>query len=171
MSDLQSKFDQLIAEQQELQKKFQEQGQALFKETFKEFFAKNPGVKAVIWTQYTPYFNDGDECIFSVNQPTYTNAEGDDLDDVHAYGEYDGENEAVWASDDINYTLTCDREYYKEEAEKIRSGGAIDLPSCNLLSQMLQSSEMESIMKAMFDDHSQVIATVEGFNVQEYEHD
>lgn len=28
-----------------------------------------PGVTAVSWTQYTPYFNDGDPCEFSVNWP------------------------------------------------------------------------------------------------------
>ena len=82
MSDLQTAFDTLLNEQRELQKKFQAQGQALFKETFKEFFDNNPGIKAVVWTQYTPYFNDGDECVFRVNSPTFTNAEDEDLDEI-----------------------------------------------------------------------------------------
>lgn len=31
---------------------------------FKEFFNDNPKIKEVKWTQYTPYFNDGDTCTF-----------------------------------------------------------------------------------------------------------
>jgi hypothetical protein len=33
---------------------------------FAEQFAANPAVKCMIWTQYTPYFNDGDPCTFRV---------------------------------------------------------------------------------------------------------
>jgi len=30
-----------------------------------------PGVDAVQWEQYTPYFNDGDVCVFSVHEPEF----------------------------------------------------------------------------------------------------
>lgn len=32
----------------------------------KSFFEEHPVAEEVSWVQYTPYFNDGDECIFSV---------------------------------------------------------------------------------------------------------
>ena len=51
MNELKQKYDKLIADQRELQRKFQEQAQALFKETTTEFFSLNPGINAVIWTQ------------------------------------------------------------------------------------------------------------------------
>jgi len=38
-----------------------------FKEEFKGVFERHPEVLALRWTQYTPYFNDGDPCIFGVN--------------------------------------------------------------------------------------------------------
>lgn len=82
MSKLQERFDQLLNEQRELQKKFQESAQTLFKETTKEFFDKNPGITGVVWTQYTPYFNDGDTCEFSVHEATFTNAPVDELENV-----------------------------------------------------------------------------------------
>jgi hypothetical protein len=44
----------------ELQKKFPE--------LFKDFFAKHDWVEKFQWHQYTPYFNDGNECTFSVYQ-------------------------------------------------------------------------------------------------------
>ena len=34
----------------------------------KDFFKLVPLVKRIEWTQYTPYFNDGDSCEFSVNE-------------------------------------------------------------------------------------------------------
>lgn len=34
---------------------------------FAEQFKANPTVKCMLWTQYTPYFNDGDPCTFGVN--------------------------------------------------------------------------------------------------------
>ena len=54
----------------------------------KEQFAKVPEVLALRWTQYTPYFNDGDPCTFGVNNedPEYHLApdaasEGDEASD------------------------------------------------------------------------------------------
>ena len=48
-------------------------------------FEKYPGVKNVRWTQYTPYFNDGDPCEFSTNagyaELNYDGNEDDDDDE------------------------------------------------------------------------------------------
>lgn len=41
--------------------------QGELKTAFKGLFAAYPNVRAIGWTQYTPYFNDGDPCVFSVN--------------------------------------------------------------------------------------------------------
>lgn len=171
MSELQQKYEKLIAEQRELQRQFQEQAQALFKETTTEFFNLNPGINAVVWTQYTQYWNDGETCEFSVHEPTFTNATGDDLHDVSGWGEYEGDNDSIWATSNINTTLTSGRDYYEEDRKKILAGPAIDVTSCGLFSSMIQSSEFENVMRAMFDDHAKVIATRDGFDVQEYDHD
>jgi len=34
-----------------------------------ELFGDFPEVKGVVWTQYTPHFNDGDPCEFGINEP------------------------------------------------------------------------------------------------------
>jgi hypothetical protein len=171
MSELQQKYNKLIADQRELQRQFQEQAQALFKETTTEFFNLNPGINAVVWTQYTPYWNDGEECVFNVNDPTFTNATGDDLRDVTGYGEYDGDNDDIWAVDNLKYALNSDRDYYESDRRKILAGPSVDVESCDLFSSMIQSSEFEDVMLAMFDNHSKVIATRDGFDVEEYSHD
>jgi hypothetical protein len=170
MSKLQTAFEQLISDQKELQRKFQDQAQGLFKEITKEFFEKNPGVTGVVWTQYTPYFNDGDTCEFSVGHPTFTNAPVAELGDVR-WGEYDGEVEGVWATENIRYVLESDRPYYKETADAIRAAGGVDPESCALFAMAIGSSEMTDVMQAMFGDHVKVIATREGFDVDDYDHD
>jgi hypothetical protein len=35
---------------------------------FKEIFAQSPNLYMITWTQYAPYFNDGDPCEFSVHE-------------------------------------------------------------------------------------------------------
>lgn len=157
MSDLQTAFDKLLNEQRELQKKFQTTAQALFKETTKEFFDKNPNVTAIVWTQYTPYFNDGDECTFGVNDATFTNAP--DPENVR-WGEYEGDEE----------TATDGSEIFAWEGWGDAPKG-LNVEMCKAFGRMIGSSEMEDVMKAMFGDHVKVVATREGFDVDDYDHD
>jgi hypothetical protein len=170
MSNLKTKFEQLLEDQAELQRKFQEQAQSMFKEITKEFFDKNPGITGVVWTQYTPYFNDGETCEFSVGEATFTNAPLDELSDIR-WGEYEGDTEGVWACDNVSYVLESDRPYYTETANMIRAAGGVDAESCSLFAKAIGSSEMEDVMLAMFGDHSKVIATRSGFEVEEFDHD
>ena len=67
--------------------------QEQFPAMFKELFDKYPNVSSIGWVQYTPYFNDGDECTFSVY-----------LDDLYV------NKEQLWHLDD-------DHENYKEFTE------------------------------------------------------
>lgn len=171
MQTLQSRFDALIEEQRALKAKFQTEAQAMFKETMKEFFDKNPGITALKWTQYTPYFNDGDACVFRVNDVYFTNAPEDELENITAWGEYEGEDESVWVSQNIAYVLNSGSKYYMNEAAKIRAAGGFDEDSCDLIDKMIQSGEMQEIMKEMFGDHVVITATRDGFDVNDYEHD
>ena len=172
MSELQQKFDTLIQEQRALKVKFQQEAQLVFKGLFKEFFDKNPAVNAIKWSQYTPYFNDGDTCVFSVNDPHFTNAEGEELDNVTTYGEYIGEDESIWCAYNVGMVMDTSKNYWEAERNKIiASGKVIDAQTCNALSDMIMSTEMEEVMENMFGDHVIVVATRDGFDVEEYEHD
>lgn len=167
---IQTRFEQLLTDQAELKRKFQTQAQEMFKEITKEFFDKNPGITGVVWTQYTPYFNDGDTCEFRVNDATFTNAPIDELDEVR-WGEYNGELENVWACENLAHVLTCGREYYEDTKNKILAAGGVDADSCKLFDKAICSGEMEDVMQAMFGDHVKVIATRDGFDVNDYDHD
>ena len=153
---LQSRFNSLIKEQQELRAEFQTKTQAVFKESLKIFFDMNPGVSALKWVQYTPYFNDGAPCVFSVYDVYFTNAEGNELENVSVWGEYEGEDENIWV------------EYYKEA---LRDKEGVCASSCAFISNMIQSSEMVDIMEEMFGDHVCVTVTRSGIDVDNYIHD
>jgi hypothetical protein len=170
MTALQTAFEQLVSDQAALKLKFQKQAQGLFKEITKEFFEKNPGITGVIWTQYTPYFNDGEACVFSVGDLTFTNAPADELSDIR-WNEYEGETEGVWAVDNIGYVLESELPYYQNTRNMIIASGGVDAKSCIFLAKAVGSNEMEDVMETMFGDHVKVIATREGFEIEEYDHD
>lgn len=174
MSELRNKFNELVEQQRELAKQFQVTAQALFKETTKEFFEKNPAVKAVVWTQYTPYFNDGSECVFDVNDPTFTNAEGADLNEVTGWGEYEGDNEKVWACEGWSISRLYDdsKDWLADTRKAIEeSGTVLDVAMCDEFANLLTSGDMTDVMEAMFGNHVKVVATKDGFDVEEYDHD
>ena len=66
-----SKMADIRAMKEALEAKIESDGQSALKETFTAFFEANPTVDAIRWRQYTPYFNDGDACTFSVRDFNY----------------------------------------------------------------------------------------------------
>lgn len=163
-----NEFDALLDEQRAIKATFQSKAQELFKKTTAEIFEKVPQLNAIRWTQYTPYFNDGDTCEFSVGDPYFTNAEGDELEDLTSYGEYDGEGDHIWCAE--TYTLRSDSSY----SQSTRDLAALTHPQLIALEKfavLIQSEEMQDVMLAMFDDHVCVTATRDGFDVDEYSHD
>ena len=175
MSQLQERFDALIEEQQQVADRFKREAQSLFKDITKEFFDKNPAITAIRWCQYTPYFNDGDTCVFGVNEPNFTNCPIDQMEDLDSWGDYRGEEEGIFAEGSFDWILKSDnRKYYAKQQDLIMplvEEKKIDLTSINNFSKIVQSSEMESIMLAMFGDHASITATRDGFDVEEYDHD
>lgn len=75
----------LVSSYETEMKKFQDKLQTALKEEFKKFFDENPDVKFITWLQFTPYFNDGDECRFGVHDFYYDVVEPEELE---RWGEY-----------------------------------------------------------------------------------
>ncbi len=108
-------------------------------------FEKYPGVKNVRWTQYTPYFNDGDACEFS------TNAGYADLN-------WDGEEEDDEDDDEETETTNTDEVEVPEEAE-------------DEFQEVLSSID-DSFYKDLFGDHVEVTVNRDGtIDVEEYDHE
>ena len=150
-------IDTMNTELAALRKSYQERSQSILKEMFKLFFDENPEVKVVGWRQYTPYFNDGEECVFNTyveyafvsNTLDYTNIE---------YGEYCGDEENVWVEDP---------DYDSFAKEIIPESVRVNSES---LRDVLKSID-EIVYLDAFGDHCVVCVTRDGFDILDYNHD
>jgi hypothetical protein len=114
---LKSRIDALKAEMQENSK-------VLMKEAFREFLEKYDVVDNIFWTQYTPYFNDGESCEFSVGDVylvlkddeeacEYEGSAITDKDDIEPLKKTIAEIEA-WEKDPMAAALKHQQEYIKQ---------------------------------------------------------
>lgn len=143
MSKVMQEIKKLKADAEKL---MQEKGKDALQEMFSEFFKKNPTVEAVHWSQYTPYFNDGDACNFSVNGFA-ARIKGLDPEEDH-------------------FSWSCDYEYNGWLTPSYNKRDDIGNALCKLETEM-----DDDVLLAVFGDHVEVTATPEGFEVDEYSHD
>jgi hypothetical protein len=64
-----NKFEEIISLRSELERKIKSFGKEAITEGFTPLFTANPSIQGIVWTQYTPYFNDGEACVFGVGEP------------------------------------------------------------------------------------------------------
>ncbi|MEK6829499.1 MAG: hypothetical protein AABY15_05180 [Nanoarchaeota archaeon] len=138
----------------------------------KDFFLKGmnkifemyPEVKSVSWRQYTPYFNDGEECTFSANvDDFYVNGRDNYGDTMYGYDEEDCDGEAVLNREEMDYDWVNSKKVYKNPGSKsIKIHDAIS----GFLSQLDDDD-----YKTMFGDHAIVIVRKNEVVVEEYDHD
>lgn len=168
-----------------LKEKYQETMKKEFKSIVDEFFKAVPDVKCVCWTQYTPYFNDGDTCEFNVNDIFFI---GDNFDPTNLEDPYEYEsgcidinlNEQAYnkAKENLvtygdnpgryNYTIDRANETIKN-FEKMTKEDVQRNTLCKIFEDVISSNE--DLMKAMFDDHVSVYLTRDDIIVEEYSHD
>jgi hypothetical protein len=67
MNDLKGRFTELKDQIAELQRQFKTQAAMLFAAESKQVFEQFPTLRSFRWTQYTPYWCDGDTCEFGVH--------------------------------------------------------------------------------------------------------
>lgn len=155
-----NKMNEVIAEFARQRQEFQTIAQNNLKAVFKEFFDETPEIKVIKWTQYTPYFNDGDPCYFSVHEPTFSNCDDSNL--VSTYGELDmsedeAEQEGLFAFEGTWSRPDNLPKHVVENTDK--------------LCEFINASEMEDVLLAVFGDHVCVTVTRDGIDVEEYSHD
>ena|ERR1700761_976928 len=135
LKDLKSKMDAAKAE-------LAEKGKDAVKVAFKEFFDAHPEVLALRWKQYTPYFNDGEPCEFSVGSWSIKTHTTEGSEDEYGEEGFAGEYDRAIVSEAMR----------KEVQELFNLAG-------------------DETMEIAFGDHADVTATRNGFDVEEYEHD
>ena len=84
---------ELQAKMAELNAEIEREGRSGIIAEWMPIFEKHPELLSVRWTQYTPYFNDGEECVFDKHANGYTvkDAEGEE----HEIEEYGDEEDPI----------------------------------------------------------------------------
>jgi hypothetical protein len=85
MTTTQERFSEAKAKMRAAQEEARAVVREVFKEGAAELFAAHPRLDSFGWTQYTPYFNDGDECVFGVHidEPDFNGENSYDLGTIH----------------------------------------------------------------------------------------
>lgn len=125
----------------------------------KELFITYPELKSFEWTQYTPYFNDGEECEFDANvdYPSFNGYNSD----------YDREGPAEWIDiEELSKTEIWDGNKRVVNPNYNKYYGEI-ITTVKLFLKQFSNDDYQSL----FDNHVTVIVTAEGVKVEEYEHD
>lgn len=97
ISTIRTSITQMNEKLEETKRVFSEQIREYFYSYIKEYFKENTEVQAIIWTQYTPYWMDGEPCEFSVHEP-YVILDGFDRENL-PYTPYECEEEELYTID------------------------------------------------------------------------
>lgn len=175
-----------IAEYTELRRKLAKEGGTAAISTLFAPLWEFPGVTAAAWRQYTPYFNDGDPCTFSVHAdefPIWIDGERvesweipDSLPDVYVrppmpdyYKRPDWQgrtHEGDWE----NYQRDEERKHAAWKANGWTEETLANLTDVlNEISQWLNAHE--GFLFDIYGDHVEITVTPQGIETDEYVHD
>lgn len=135
------------------------------------------------WEQYTPYFNDGDVCEFSVGDTWIRTVDDEDVEDLYDL-RVDNSHPTLG---DMEWRKMTDEEYALKVIEHKNRGwwgtphnyahfpkpGGAKYPDLLELVKKLdvQAAKYEDAMYDAFGDHAQVTVTKTGIQIDEYDHD
>lgn len=140
--------EELGAAKKKLQEFAKESGRAAIGAALRPCFEPPTNLKRIVWTQYTPHFNDGDACVFEVNEPRLI-TERDGKEDEH----------------DL-YWLTAKQES-KYRTEALQAIG--ETSAAAFLNVWLKLDH--DILEAVFGDGYEITVTKDEVTVEEYDHD
>lgn len=171
-----------------LRKTLMEQSQEGLKLAFKSFLETYPQVKTITWAQYTPYFNDGDECTFTIGEVYFSPMDAADIE-----GYYDAEEGYFYTTARYEYANAPNPNFDPTKPEdswrnrrvvnrRVEGSEKYDprttpqmREDINALSSLMNSDEMEDALRQAFDNHVWIKAYLKDgkveFDVEEYSHD
>lgn len=145
----------------------------LFLDALDELLAV-PGVIAVRWRQYTPYFNDGDPCVFSIYGAEVA-VEGDKAETYYENDlGYEFEtNQQIFR--DVYDLYDYDQPGYTYENRPLKKIAGVDTmqlqKALKKFEEVLESGTHYVVLQQKFGDPAEVTANKDGFHVEFYEHD
>lgn len=162
--DMANKLEQI----KRLREEYKELSQNLFAEGVKAIFDTYPDLIAVGWSQYTPYWNDGDPCEFSVHESQIQWKGVTDQDD---FEDEDYGDEWLHDLNGYEYQQKMHNKYPKEKYYIMKDENEVQMhKAVDDVNAILREID-ESTMEEMFGDHVFVTVTKEGVTTEGYDHD
>ncbi len=150
-----NKLQKILKLKKQYKENVKEHGKELVKELVAGLFVKDPNLQKIRWTQYTPYFNDGEACVFSAGSPEFAFSKESEF--YLSEEEQEDKDE-----DDRGFVETWDFYKNKELKEKLK----------DLTKDFVESfNDMNDIFEEVFGDHVKVTVTRESVEVTEFQHD
>ena len=157
-------FADLKKEMEDLKKKMQERGQEIFREGSKIIFEQYPDLEWFSWRQYTPYWNDGEPCEFSVwDELNIRFKNAPVLDEEEAEEYYD-------ESDRPTLEYYGGGEYLRKYALEHEGVTEDHLDAADAAVNLVRAIP-EEVMYDLFGDHATVTIFADHVEVDEYSHD
>lgn len=130
-----------------------------------------PGVKRVEWSQATPYFNDGDACVFGCYPSAFVVDHNGEEREFGEYVDYSFEDyEPGWRYED-NRNLS----WQERQAHTTTTIDGVDYSQHYALQREIDSAfeggSYDRDLLKIFGDHASISFDGSGFNVEFYEHD
>ena len=154
-----ARYKELKKQVEDAKKEMKKTAKAVFTEASEAIFEKYPQLLSYRWTQYTPYWNDGDTCTFSayVDDPVCEiKTEEGKVIKYSQYGDY------LYEDDDVEFEVS-----EEEQQEFEKKYGKIGTEVAKFL-QTFGDDDLE----VMFGDHAAVTVKRTGkVSVEEYEHE
>ena len=122
-------------------------GERYFVAVARELFEQNPLLQSVGWRQYTPYYNDGDECEFGSRR---------DVDNGLAINGYTSDDLYDWDKWDRNsreIPLIPEREQFK--------------PLFGVVEKWLHQHFSDSLLLRLFGDHAAITVNRDGITIED----
>lgn len=174
-------LEDLLKIKEEYNKKVRKEGEGIVKNMLADFLAEHPDIEHIKWDQYTPYFNDGEPCTFSVNEAYVKFNDADVLrsmlDKTYCWEtKYLGWNGNTQKSDHEFIRPLTDEELMGEGGDN--EDGFFSSYSINdkglsadisKLNTMLHKAE--DILEMVFGDHVTVTAGRDKIDTEEYDHE
>ncbi len=133
----------------------------IFEDFYKYIFEKYPTLESFGWTQYTPYFNDGDSTIFSVNTD-YISINDEYVDEAKWISEV---NVINWGNyDRVNKTYVGRVEEPNPDYDPVLAAAS------NEIVDFLGRFDNDFYL-SKFGDHAEITVTKDGVDISDYDHD
>lgn len=136
-----TKIEEFLVKKKELEQLISSFGKTALKELFDKWFEEQPDLYGIGWTQYTPYFNDGEECVFSLSCIGF----------FFTKEEFESEEDSIYEFD----TYSIEDPGRKKKCEAIES----------------ELSELEDVLRSVFGDHMKIMVNRDEITSEEYSHD